>query len=590
MDKLFAVLVLVSLIFQSCEKELKYRIEGRNICRQPLNITFYGPKTDEALADNPFLNFRLNVLFINGNDSVIVPGYFAADGNAAETGAISGNKWKVKFTPNKTGTWKFETSFRYGENVAVADDPDAGVPGELDGLKGEFNIYEADLSAPGFYGKGRLQYSGKHYLHHAQTGEIFLKGGTDSPENFLAYADFDNTLPHHRYASHVADWKAGDPVWQNDKGKGIIGALNYLAGEKMNVVYMLTMNVLGDGDDVYPWTNRNERYRFDCSKLDQWDLVFDHMDRLGIETHFVLSENENQLLLDAGFTDVQRKLYYRELVARFSHHLGVVWNMGEENGPAPWFDSLGQTVKQRQTMAAYLRKIDPYKNLIVFHTLPSRPELKDYSEPMLGKDYVDGISLQIGNVNEIHEKVKYWVNRSTETGRPWVVNMDEIGPWYSGVLPDALDANHDTTRVHALWGSLMAGGAGVEWYCGREDLKLDDFRSRANMWEQTRAALDFFKKLPLNEMKSADELILKGSAWCFAKADQIYVVYLAEGGTAELNMKGAKGSYAVTWINPAKGERMDGSSVLMEAGSKLSLVKPSALKSIDALALLTKVE
>ena len=60
--------------------------------------------------------------------------------------------------------------------------------------------------------------------------------GTNSPENFLAFADIDSTYSYDsekRYLKtwepHVKDWKDGDPTWQNGKGKGIIGALNYLA-------------------------------------------------------------------------------------------------------------------------------------------------------------------------------------------------------------------------------------------------------------------------------------------------------------------------------------------------------------------------
>jgi hypothetical protein len=31
-----------------------------------------------------------------------------------------------------------------------------------------------------------------------------------------------------------------------------------------------------------------------------------------------------------GHTGVQRRVYLRELVARFGHHLAVTWNLGEE--------------------------------------------------------------------------------------------------------------------------------------------------------------------------------------------------------------------------------------------------------------------
>ena len=68
----------------------------------------------------------------------------------------------------------------------------------------------------------------------------------------------------------------------------MIGALNYLASKGMNSVYFLTMNIEGDGKDVYPYTSYEERFRFDCSKLAQWEIVFDHMDKLGLMQHLSL--------------------------------------------------------------------------------------------------------------------------------------------------------------------------------------------------------------------------------------------------------------------------------------------------------------
>ena len=55
------------------------------------------------------------------------------------------------------------------------------------------------------------------------------------------------------------------------------------------------------------------------------------MERLGIGLHIVLQEQENDQLLDKGELGEERKLYHRELIARFAHHLSVVWNLGEEN-------------------------------------------------------------------------------------------------------------------------------------------------------------------------------------------------------------------------------------------------------------------
>src|SRR4030042_2493174 len=60
-----------------------------------VTLTFTGPQTGEEAEPNPFRDYRLNVTFTHGDKRYVVPGYYTADGNAAETGAKSGNKWRV---------------------------------------------------------------------------------------------------------------------------------------------------------------------------------------------------------------------------------------------------------------------------------------------------------------------------------------------------------------------------------------------------------------------------------------------------------------------------------------------------------------
>jgi hypothetical protein len=78
----------------------------------------------------------------------------------------------------------------------------------------------------------------------------------------------------------------GDPTWQGGKGKGLVGALDYLAGRGANAVSFLTYNAGGDGNDVWPFVERDDKLHYDCSKLDQWQVVFDHAQALGLFLHF----------------------------------------------------------------------------------------------------------------------------------------------------------------------------------------------------------------------------------------------------------------------------------------------------------------
>ncbi len=579
--KTFNLLTIIILFLVSCNQRENKDIQIDGELRQwhKITMTIHGPQTSEWNKQNPFLDYKLDVTFSNGDRTYVVPGFYDADGTAAETSADEGNIWKVRFRPDKTGKWNYKISFKKGKDIVVKDDDPNADKIYPDGLEGSFDVAESDKSGDDLRAKGRVVNGGKGYFRFQDSDEIWIKNGTDSPENFLGYADFDQTLRYssqvrsgeadpkkdlHRYESHIHDWKEGDPTWQGTKGKGIIGALNYLHSVGINSVYMLTMNIMGDGKDVWPYTDRNERYRFDCSKLDQWEIVFDHMDQLGMMMHFVLQETENECLLDAGYTDVQRKLYLRELIARFGHHLAVTWNIGEENGPASW-SPIGQTDRQKKDMADYFKNTNPYSSIMVLHTHADDEHQDEYLTPMLGYKNLDGASMQIGNVSRVHERILKWVNESKEAGRSWLVNLDEIGPADKGVMPDAFDANHDTIRQECLWGTLMAGGAGVEWYCGyrypNNDLNMEDFRSRDDWWKQSTLATQFMQQFPLEEMISSDETVNMRGAYCYEKPGELYLIYLPEGvKNTTIKISGME-SYSVNWFDPRKGGDLQKGSV-----------------------------
>jgi len=609
---IFKIFVLIALIaITSCTDKKGAEISGELLKWHRVTLSFPGPSAGEADSLNPFLDYRMNVIFSNGDKTYTVPGFFAADGNAGETGAESGNIWRVHFCPDETGTWTYIASFRQGEEIAISDDPLAGEAVSFDGISGSFEVAETDKTGKDFRAKGRLMYTGERYLQFAGTGEYFIKGGADSPENFLAYDEFDGTrfggVPEsrsgeaevddrlHSYLPHAGDWKTGDPVWQGGKGKNIIGALNYLASEGINSVYMLTMNVGGDGKDVWPWTGYEERYRFDCSKLDQWEIVFSHMDRLGLMQHFVTQETENEMLLDGGDSGLQRKLYYRELAARFAHHPAMTWNLGEENGPAG-FSPNGQSDKQRKDMASCLKNSIPYNSFIVVHTHSSPSLRNEQMGAILGYPDLDGISMQLGYFPNTHEETLKWLDLSSAAGKTWVTCLDEIGHHTTGVKPDSDDPAHDTIRQLALWGNLMAGGGGAEWYFGymyaHNDLNCEDWRSRANMWKQTSIALDFFQQhLPFSEMNPADELAGSESAYCLSLENKVYALYLIQGGTGKLDLSGAEGEFSVQWYDPRTGgELQTGSVAEVTAGDRVSIGSPPSEPEMDWAVLITRKE
>ncbi len=522
-----------------------------------VTLTFDGPATSETATPNPFMDYRLNVTFKHAGSgkSYLVPGYYAADGDAANTSATSGNKWRVHFAPTQTGKWNYSVSFRKGKNVAVAEGANAGEEaGYMDGQTGSFSIAPTDKTGRDMRAKGLLQYVGKHHLQFAETGQYFLKCGADAPENFLAYADFDGDFKNdgHKdnliktWQPHVKDWKPGDPTWRDGKGKGIIGAVNYLAAEGMNVFSFIPMNIAGDDRNVFPYLDYDERERMDCSKLDQWEIVFEHGNSRGMYLHFKTLETENEMILDNGNLGPHRKLYYRELIARFSHHLALNWNLGEEINNA--------SHEQKVAWADYFWRTDPYKHHIVIHNMgnPHYDLLGDASK-------LTGFSLQTSrpDFSQVHSRTRNYIDRSVAAGKPWVVACDEPGDATHALITDAEDPTHDNARKNALWGNIMAGGAGVEWYFGykhpHSDLTCQDYRSRANMWDQCRYALEFFDKyeIPFWDMKCEDEMTAGDDDYVLCKPGEVYLVYLKHGGTVDLNV--TDGSFEYGWFNPRTG-------------------------------------
>lgn len=560
----------------------------------PITVVIDGPCSTEDASPNPFLNYRLSVTFTHDatGTTVTVPGYFAADGNAANTSATSGTKWHAHFTPRQTGSWSFETSFRQGTNVAISLDENAGSPTSYDGQTGNFSVGPTNKTGRDHRGKGILRrVDGQRYLQF-DDGSYFLKGGADSPENLLAYTDFDGTFSDGgrsnsvRDYNHTQDWNAGDPTWKNGKGKGLIGALNYLASEEMTAFSFLTMNVTGDGDDVWPWTGPSNKLRYDVSKLAQWEIVLRHSDTIGLFKHFKTQETENDGYLDGGDLGTERKLYYRELVARFAHHHALNWNLGEE------FNAFNNASNQTRlkNYADYITALDPYDHPIVVHTFPG--QLNRVYGPLLGFENFDGPSIQLSQMSDTDASaaVQTWLTQSANAGQIWNVSVDEPGNAQAGLRPDS-DDNHDAAR-EVLWSVLFGGGDGLEWYFGYaypdDDLDADDWRSRDRFWDYHRYALDLMRQLPFTTMEAQDDRLGGEDGYVFSDGLEVFAVYLKDGGTGT-TLDLPDGTFNVQWFDPRNGGSLQAGSIAqVNGGTDTAIGSPPSNNGQDWVAVASR--
>jgi hypothetical protein len=283
--------------------------------------------------------------------------------------------------------------------------------------------------------------------------------------------------------------------------------------------------------------------------------------------HFKTHETETDHLMDKGVFGVESKLYYRELLARFGHHLSLNWNLGEEND---------QPISEVKKAANFVSNLDAYKSHLVIHTYPNKDDR--FADLIGDQSPLTGASLQLSHpeFNDVHPRVLKWRKKSNATGRKWALAVDEPGKANIALLPDNEDPEHVFARSRALWGTLMAGGYGVEWYFGyaspHSDLTCQDFRSRDLFWDQNRYALHFFNQhIPFWEMEPNDDLTADNDAYCLAKEGAVYVIYAeTNSGKIKLNLGNSKKYFEVKWYDPRNGgDLQEGSITSVKATNSL---------------------
>ena len=536
-----------------------------------------GSEDDEAT----FTDNRFNVTFTQGISSITVPGHFAADNDAAETGATSGNLWRAYFSPNDTGTWNYTVSFREGQDIAVSLDATEGTPVDgINGASGSFSVASSDATAPDMRSRGLLrQVDGERYLRFAGDNSVFIQGGVDSPENIFGYFEFDNTEKFdnvssckgilHEFLPHGMDWNNGDPSWDGGRGTHLIGLINYFGSRGVNSVYIMMNTVSGDGCDAHPWVNYNssgDERAFDVSKLDQWEIALDHMQANGIMIHAMTQETENDQLLNNGNLGLERQLYYRELISRFAHHPALQWNLGEENS---------NTDAQRRAYSDYIKALDPYDHPIQMHTFPSQ---HDEYEGLLGHETFDGPSIQVSGISEdadadgngVYGIAMEWLERSADAGDQWVVTFTEAS---GNQAPSPGQAITDRQRVFWMWASVMSGGGGFEWYLRNNgqghalDLAVEDLRDFDVYWEQSGYLVSYFRDIVQGEhgidmldLEPDNSVTSTNSDWVLSDDGSTYLIFLREGGSTDIDLTESM-NYAVQWFNPRTGETVEGDSI-----------------------------
>jgi len=506
-----------------------------------------------------------------------------------------------------------------------------------------------DPAAPGFLGKGILRFDplGEvNYLTFSNASlpvseRYFIKTGTGSPENLLGYREFYRSDkdpnsgvlyggPLHTFAAvpanlapaadHLGDWRPGDPEWittylersggsyieryiagpapncANNSSPGrraghaIIGALRYLEQQGVNSIYLLPLNLGGDGRDTHPFADipmadvgglapadPYAQLNYSVKRMQEWNTVFRFAMERGIMLNFMLWEQEHANLEWLGYgPDVPhysganqppqgemtwaRRLYVKQMVARFGHLHALKWNLCEEaSDPAQTNPYTGTTftMQEIEGIAAWLTRWDAYHaHPVTIHTDSNEYSIYDtilsQASGSPRAPWLQATSLHLDaneaqhlgstgwqappspHVADYHRysdfvegaRALFASHSPPGVVRRVVIDVDEPGGWVRGAsgysdfntrFDDAsyssVLASAEGRRRTALYDILFSGG-NVDWYAGwrtttshgttyignerhgGNDVSLEEFRSRELLWTYSRHAAARLRSVP----------------------------------------------------------------------------------------------
>jgi hypothetical protein len=483
--------------------------------RVEINLT--GPDSTGMGNSNPFDIAVDGVFTAPSGKNTAVPGFYDGDGKRGQ----DGNIWKLRFSADEVGQWSFRSR---------------SVNRLLDGVTGSFTVGKAAVNAPDFSRWGRLEAVGTaedriRYLKF-RDGPYWLKAGCDDPENFLGkYRNYDT----------LAERKA---------------AIDYLSEKGINSLYIMSHNVDGDDKDVWPWlgrtakeakTNGAANSRFDVAKLDDWRLLFEHMQNRGVVVYLILED-------DSAWKGYDHARYYREMVARFGFLPALVFNMGEEHNE-------NYKLPAALALMQQLADLDPYDHPRGIHNVNSPNN--DY----IDAPQIDFTAIQTGspgsrrglkNALQHNRLAIDWQHRCESRGkRTLMINFDEGRP--------------EQQRA-AWWAAYLAGGVWEAHVLRPYDRPMSTWKKT---WIELGGARAFMESLPFWEMRPHNELVTSGQALCLASPGTAYALYLPTGGNVTIELQ-ANAEYEIAWWDPSNGlhgQFADGGRI---AGGERSFTAPSS--------------
>jgi hypothetical protein len=280
-------------------------------------------------------------------------------------------------------------------------------------------------------------------------------------------------------------------------------------GMKLNKINVYLAN-RGDYGAVAttPWVGTagsNDKQRFDLARWRMYERWVVKMRDAGFVSQLWLFAD------DSGFGDLpdaDRNRLIRYGMARLSGYVNTAFTLALE-----WQE--GWSTTEVGTAMSYLHSQNPWARLASVHGIPG-----DFSFP--SSSWADYMDTQAGNEVGHAAVHSHGLRNRAFAARPLIQEEFGLG-------------NEDTAHRQKAWAAFTAGAAGSG--TGAFLAPLATFA----------AQVDF------ELMEPADALALSANAYVLAERGRAYVLYLYNGGTVRVDLRGVSGTFEARWYDPRVG-------------------------------------
>ena len=463
---------------------------------------------------NPYTDVSVTARFTGPNNIVkAVRGFW--DG---------GKNFKVRFTPNISGTWTYSIT---------STPPDSGLA-----RSGALTV--------------TLPPAGNHGFLRRDAANPYSFVWDDGTRYFMMGQTYYEIV---RNARAAGGWRL---AVDNSRSKG------------MNKIRML----------IVPWPATENSYpnsqpflsdnhdQLDIAHWQALDQVVEHLESKGMVADIVLFADTPL----AYGTQTQDERFVRYALSRFGAYHNVIWNLTNEwnytKKPQSYWNGIGGILKTE----------DPWMLQGSAHRPLSTHQQTRKDFQFFGQTWPSYASIQYGLRNGVYPNGDQWGNAGIvyNLGHGMPVVNDEYG--YVGERPvSPLNVNYTQAQHRrVIWGIATAGGYGsagdVRLISNTYPIFQSNWADAPGFYDDIKRLVDFWttKGIQYWKMTSQNSLVSSGTrVYARGNAGQEYVAYAAAGGVFALNLPVK--TYQVQWFNPATGAAINGANV---PGGTVSFTPP----------------